>query len=218
MVLSLVLVNRNRFFAAFTSIAVHVVLILLIARAPGSRLVAAEPVDHTEDILLVAIGQAETVVMPAPVLEPDVMSAPAVRAHRTIVATATRRPEVNLVAAATPPRMQEMPPPRSVGPLRAAVVPTALIAPEEARALRVYDVFPSLPEHPDLTGTDYAVQLEICVTTGGLVGGIKMNGGIPPAMEAGLRHAILTWRYRPRLVDGMAVPFCHRMLVSYERR
>jgi len=217
MVLSLDLVNRNRVVAALTSIGFHMVLILLIALAVGSRLVATEPMEQAENVLLVDIGKPDTVVTLAPVVKSDVTTAPASRVHRRIVATTTHEPEANLVTAAMQSPTRAMPPPRSVGPLP-AVVPRALIAPEEARALRVYDVFPSLPEHPGVSGRDYSVQLEICVTAEGLVSGITMNAGIPPAVEDALRHAILTWRYRPRMIGGTPVPFCHRMLISYARR
>jgi hypothetical protein len=82
-----------------------------------------------------------------------------------------------------------------------------------ARALRIYDSFPTLPDRVLAARRDLDVQ--VCVSTKGSVSdAVIVRGPTDPASET-LRAAILGWRYRPFTRDGAPAPFCHLMRISY---
>jgi outer membrane biosynthesis protein TonB len=101
-------------------------------------------------------------------------------------------------------------PPDKATPLKLPHVSAGL-----ARALRFYDDFPSLPELARAAGPRQVVDIEICVTDGGVVSEITMDHRAAAALEDALRTAIRTWRYRPLVIGGTARPFCHELEIRY---
>lgn len=110
-----------------------------------------------------------------------------------------------VVTVEPPPAASEGNPPGKIPHVSALV----------ARALRVYDYFPNLPEPARLAGLAQTVQAEICVSGSGGVSEITMDHRAAASLEEALRSAIRTWRYRPLLVQGAATPFCHALEVRY---
>jgi hypothetical protein len=83
-----------------------------------------------------------------------------------------------------------------------------------ARALRIHDVFPRMPELLRLQQRTETVDAEICVSQQGSVSGVRLRGG-SATLEKVLREAMLQWRYRPLLLQGTATPFCHGVHLVY---
>ena len=106
--------------------------------------------------------------------------------------------------------------PLAVAPVAAApVTPTraAVIAPETARALRVYDTYPMLLAQASLSRAEFVV--EVCVSDHGQVSDAVIAEGPLRSSESTLRTAIRSWRYRPLVVNGAPTPFCHFMRIKY---
>jgi hypothetical protein len=97
----------------------------------------------------------------------------------------------------------------------APVTPTKapVIAPEAARALRVYDTFPMLLAQASLSRAEFLV--EVCVSDHGQVSDAVIAEGTLRSSESTLRTAIRSWRYRPLVVNGAPTPFCHFMRIKY---
>lgn len=91
------------------------------------------------------------------------------------------------------------------------------ISHEEATALRTRDSFPRLPESVWPEWRPYLVKLEICVAADGRVREAVLRSSASPRLDPVVRAAAMTWQYRPRLVDGRAAPFCHGVVIKYER-
>jgi hypothetical protein len=96
-----------------------------------------------------------------------------------------------------------------------AGVPT--IDHDEATALRTRDSFPRLPESVWPEWRPYVVKLEICVAEDGRVREAVLRSSASPRLDPIVRAAAETWQYRPRLVDGKPAPFCHGVVIKYER-
>jgi protein TonB len=92
----------------------------------------------------------------------------------------------------------------------------AYLDPGVAQGLRITDSFPNLPEPLRLRGARHLVIAEICVSVTGAVTDVRIASQpvARPLVEA-LNAALLTWRYRPWLVDGVATPFCHAVRIAY---
>jgi TonB family protein len=102
-------------------------------------------------------------------------------------------------------------PPRSV---LAPVEPAGqMVPPEIARALRIYDFFPSMAMK--LVHGRADVDVRICVSEQGTVSEASIQQPAPEALGETLRAAILKWRYRPLTVNGRPMPFCHLIRFSY---
>jgi hypothetical protein len=85
-----------------------------------------------------------------------------------------------------------------------------MLPPNIARALRIYDTFPSFGSR---TGAD--VDVRVCVSAQGAVSDASVDDRQSGAFSDTLRAAILSWRYRPLMVNGLPTPFCHLMHISY---
>jgi hypothetical protein len=83
-----------------------------------------------------------------------------------------------------------------------------------ARSLRIHDVFPRMPELLRLQQRSETVDAQICVSVQGSVTGVRLRGG-SATLENVLREAMLTWRYRPLLLQGTPTPFCHDLHLVY---
>jgi hypothetical protein len=84
-----------------------------------------------------------------------------------------------------------------------------------ARALRIYDQFPSLPEPLRNPGARYALLVDVCVSDQGVVSDVTIAQRGAAQLADVLRAAVRTWRYHPLLVNGDARPFCHVLRVDY---
>jgi hypothetical protein len=93
----------------------------------------------------------------------------------------------------------------------------ALVSLKEATALRTRDFFPRLPAALWREERPYQVGLRVCVSTEGRVSEVTVTLAGSPALDGIVIEAVRSWRYRPRLSGGAAVPFCHRVLIRYER-
>ena len=94
-------------------------------------------------------------------------------------------------------------------------VPT--ISHDEATALRTRDSFPRLPESVWPEWRPYIVRLEICVGEDGRVREAALRSSASARLDPIVVAAAKTWQYRPRLVDGGPAPFCHGVVIKYER-
>jgi outer membrane biosynthesis protein TonB len=104
------------------------------------------------------------------------------------------------------------------GTLQARVEPQGDVTPSEATYLRTYETFPSLPRSLWVVGRVYNVMTRVCVSADGRVSGVAVRSGAEPELDQLLVATMRSWRYRPRLVDGAARPFCHLMKVQYAVR
>jgi TonB family protein len=88
-----------------------------------------------------------------------------------------------------------------------------IIAPETARALRVYDTFPMMLAQNSVSRAE--VMVEVCVSDHGQVSDAIIAQSSLRGMDNTLRAAIRSWRYRPLVVNGAPTPFCHFMRIKY---
>ena len=88
---------------------------------------------------------------------------------------------------------------------------------DEATALRTRDSFPRLPESVWPEWRPYIVRLEICVAEDGHVREAVLRSSASPRLDPLVLAAAKTWLYRPRVVDGKPAPFCHGVVIKYER-
>jgi outer membrane biosynthesis protein TonB len=91
------------------------------------------------------------------------------------------------------------------------------ISHDEATALRTRDRFPRLPESVWSDWRPYLVKLELCVGADGRVHEAVLRSSASPRLDPVVLAAAKTWQYRPRLVDGKPAPFCHGVVIKYER-
>ncbi|HXU80088.1 MAG TPA: energy transducer TonB [Polyangia bacterium] len=72
---------------------------------------------------------------------------------------------------------------------------------------------PQEPQHrphmpPGFAGRTVSALLRVCTDRDGNVIEVTVMKGFDPSVDAAFVAALRTWRYRPFLVDGRAVPFC----------
>jgi outer membrane biosynthesis protein TonB len=92
-----------------------------------------------------------------------------------------------------------------------------IISHDEATTLRTRDSFPRLPESEWPGFRPYIVKLEICVAEDGRVREAALLSSASARLDPVVLAAAKTWRYRPRLVEGKPTPFCHGVVIKYER-
>ena len=63
----------------------------------------------------------------------------------------------------------------------------------------------------------YIVKLEICVGTDGRVRDAVLRSSASARLDPVVLAAAKTWQYQPRLVNGKPAPFCHGVVIKYER-
>ena len=98
-------------------------------------------------------------------------------------------------------------------------VKASFISERLAKYFRIVESFPSLGESYWLPGRMlYMLYVEICVNTDGSVGKVSVKQGATPEVDQRISDAIRTWRYRPRMVAGVARPFCHPIRIEYSRQ
>jgi hypothetical protein len=92
------------------------------------------------------------------------------------------------------------------------------VAASEAQYLRTYEAYPSLPRSLWVTGRVYAVLAQVCVAVDGGVSTVSIRNGSAPELDRLITASVRSWRYRPRVVEGAARPFCHLMKFVYSTR
>jgi len=92
-----------------------------------------------------------------------------------------------------------------------------IISHDEATALRTIDTFPRLPESVWPEWRPYVVKLEICVGEDGHVREAVLHSSASERLDPVVLAAAKTWQYRPRVVNGKPAPFCHGVVIKYER-
>jgi hypothetical protein len=207
--------RRSRWAApagCLLSVAVHATgAALLLVLAHGTMIAAPfEPLP----IALVAEGPGGPEPGEGPVTAPAAQLPAPRHAHGR--RRAVPRPEVVEAPPEPPPAAPAAPatsPPVEIAAPVAVAGAEPAVEPEVARALRVYDAFPSLPDQAVRARPDLDVR--VCVSTQGAVSdAVIVRGSADPSSET-LRAAILRWRYRPFAPDGTPTPFCHLMRISY---
>ena len=98
-------------------------------------------------------------------------------------------------------------------PVRADVPFVSL---KEATLLRTHDFFPRLPAALWSGRGPYLVALEVCVSEEGRVNEAALLSSGSARLDPVVLQAVRGWRYRPRVLDGRAAPFCHGILIKYE--
>lgn len=103
-------------------------------------------------------------------------------------------------------------------PARGEPAPT-FISQQLAAYLRTNDLFPALPpSYWDPGHFKYLMLLEVCVSREGGVSDVRVKESATPEIDALVTTTIRSvWRYRPRVIAGVARPFCHPIRIVYER-
>jgi outer membrane biosynthesis protein TonB len=61
------------------------------------------------------------------------------------------------------------------------------------------------------------VAIELCVSEHGQVSEAELLSGASARLDPVVLAAVRGWRYRPRLEGGKPSPFCHGVIIKYER-
>jgi len=146
---------------------------------------------------------AELAAEPDPAGEIPAMEPPAAAAQEA------READAALAADRAPPPAPA-PPLASAAPARWLQLPARI-----AKALRLYDTFPRLPEPLRAPGAAYVVVLDVCVSNEGAVSDVMITRGATDPLDTAVRAAVRTWRYRPLIVAGTPMPFCHVVQIDY---
>jgi outer membrane biosynthesis protein TonB len=67
---------------------------------------------------------------------------------------------------------------------------------------------PEFPASLAQAGSVYVVEARICVAPAGHVQSVNLLKGAHPVLDGNVRRTVMTWRYRPLLAGGVAIPFC----------
>ncbi len=104
-------------------------------------------------------------------------------------------------------------------PPGARPVKAALVSAQVGAYFRTHETYPKLPDWCyDGGQTRHSILFEVCVGTNGDVSNVKVKQGTLPEVNEIISTAILSWRYRPRVVAGTARPFCHPIRIEYSRQ
>lgn len=88
---------------------------------------------------------------------------------------------------------------------------------KEATALRTDDYFPRLPAALWTDRGPYVVVIELCVSEEGRVSEAALLSRASAHLDPVVLAAVRGWRYRPRFEGGKPAPFCHGVVIKYER-
>jgi periplasmic protein TonB len=189
-----------------------------VAAAAASEQVAALPPRPTAKAPRRAHPPVAVASSPLPAPPPPV-TVPASAIEEEEAAPVDPEPAPPALAGEPPPGpapAAEPPPPLPLPlPVAADPAPPPHVPPGVAKALRVYDTFPRLPEPMRAAGAAYVVMVDVCVSHQGDVSDVTIEQGAPAPLDRALRAAIRTWRYRPFLVAGTPTPFCHLVQIDY---
>jgi hypothetical protein len=94
----------------------------------------------------------------------------------------------------------------------------AYISQDSAAYYRTYDELPRLHDAYWPPGRrEWAMLFRICISIEGTVSTVAVLKSANVEIDRVLSNAIQSWRYRPRVVDGAARPFCHPIRFIYSR-
>jgi protein TonB len=227
---------RARTVGSALSLLLHGCVVALIWGHPPRVTLASDLVD--DDLVTVAVA-ADTPEPPAvdaappppaptpppprprrPLARPDTVPTPGPVPSSMAVAPPLTPdqpdPDEDIDEDQEEPVEEPAPPPATTETEAPAAQIRQLLLPAAARALRVYDVFPTMPlARRGLASAERARTVEVCVSDRGAVSDAVIDGRSNDTFDRTLRAAILTWRYRPLTVNGRPTPFCHLMRVSY---
>jgi hypothetical protein len=213
---------RAVLFGCASSAAIHAATIVVVSRAttpPPIAVLVSHELEVAITVTLESSPSPEVVDGDRPSRRgPEQSSPSAAKArrplHPVLAVTAPISPPEPAVLPVIAERVDASPSP-SASEARPQPVGTATVSPEVARALRVYDSFPTITGDP--AARHQQVALEVCVSERGLVSRATVGASAMNAFQERVRAAVLTWRYRPLLLDGRPTPFCHLLRVIYER-
>jgi hypothetical protein len=92
----------------------------------------------------------------------------------------------------------------------------ARISKKLAEYLRTYNSWPPLGDRV-WGATEYRVFVDVCVSEEGLVSDARVRETTDAELDPLVLKAIASWRYRPYVVQGTALPFCHPIVIQYMR-
>jgi hypothetical protein len=104
-----------------------------------------------------------------------------------------------------------------VAPESAARRDRRFLTVKEATALRTQDYFPRLPAALWPERAPYIVVIELCVSEQGRVSEAELLSRASERLDPVVLTAVRGWRYRPLLEGGTPRPFCHGVVIKYER-
>lgn len=219
----------SKVVGALGSLGVHLLALVVLAATGGGGHVDMGPMSVAVPVTLVSARQLAA----APVLWSPGATAPGPAPAATLARRSPRRgtrplasatPMLASVAPAAVSAARTVPAPAPeparVAPAVPATDPTAPIGPlrltpDQARALRYQDSYPSLPDSVRLAGTKLRVMVDVCVSALGAVEQVSFDPDTSAPLARLLKEAIVEWRYYPPQVAGVAVPFCHQVRLEY---
>ena len=146
---------------------------------------------------------------PAPVetpAPPDEPSGDATGAVGGVEGGTGKPDDVGTVAVAAPP---PPPPPPPV-----AEAPPIFLPPSAGSVQRLSDINdprfrPTLPPPLQRIGVTIWALFRICVSVEGQVTDVRVMKSADPTVDGGWVKTVRSWVYRPYLLNGHPVPFCH---------
>jgi hypothetical protein len=227
----------SKVVGVFCSLLLHLAAIALVAAGggAGAPAVNAVAVGGPAPLRVTIVHERDGLLpVPVPVLAaPKPEQVPAVRRPAAIGRTPRRTPRLN--ASVLPPdgaALAPAPPaapaavlaPTPVPTLAPSMIPVAMnvmparpvrVSPDEAKALRYHDTYPSLPDALRLQGTRLRVMVDVCISETGAVAQVTFAPGTSDLLSQLLRPAIAEWRYHPLEVAGVPTAFCHLVRLEY---
>jgi hypothetical protein len=98
------------------------------------------------------------------------------------------------------------------------VFPKAVVLSAAEGARQLVGEAPAVPSPIPLTpGEERWAQVTVCVDEQGVVKDVKVLEGTAPEAAQQIAGPIRSWRYRPYLKGGKAVPFCYAMRLQGEQ-
>jgi len=169
------------------------------ARAPNPASDGVAPAEPVASAAAAPVAAPSTVPMPAKSAAPPVPAAPPARSAAKPGATAAASPATAPAAAA-----QEA--------LPAAPVP---VEPDVAETMKLPGDTVGYPPAAQAAHIQGVVVLAATIGRDGSVQTVEAVSG-PALLEVGAIGAVRSWRYRPWLVQGRAVPFSTHIIINFE--
>jgi hypothetical protein len=97
-------------------------------------------------------------------------------------------------------------------------VKAAYISQDSAAYYRIEDPMPTLHAYWTPGRREWAMLFRICVSPDGTVSSVSVLKSGSDEVDQVFTATMKTWRYRPRVIDGAARPFCHPIRIIYARQ
>lgn len=141
--------------------------------------------------------------MPSGDAEPGVWAGPAAAQFGPALTTAVALPPVAAPRSVTPPASQK---PLASGPLK--------VGGDVAAAKLIYGPAPTYPRIAVTARSQGSVKLEAVIAADGSIRNLRVVAGPPLLVNAAL-EAVRQWRYRPTLLNGVAVEVITEIDVNF---